>query len=65
MTVKQWVAVGIAAAAVITELVLVFVQPLSAVFAGGGFVLGGVTGYLLKKNNIVNTANANEEKAEK
>jgi hypothetical protein len=56
---KQWTAIGIIAAVIITGIVLHLVQPavsyawLEAVSAGT-FVLGGVSGYLLKKNNIVN-----------
>lgn len=56
---KQWTAIGIIAAVIITGIVLHLVQPavsyawLEAV-ATGTFVLGGVTGWLLKKNNIIN-----------
>lgn len=55
MTVKQWIALGIGVAAVVTEVVLICTNPAAAIFAGAGFVLGGVCGYLAKKKNIVNT----------
>ena len=59
LTWQQWTAIGITAAVVITGVVLHFVQPqVSYAFTEamtlGGFVLGGVAGYLLKKKNIVN-----------
>lgn len=54
MTVKQWIALGIGVAAVVTEIVLICTNPAAAIFAGAGFALGCVTGYLAKKNNIVN-----------
>ena len=59
LTWQQWTAIGITAAVIITGIVLHLVQPavsyawLEAV-ATGTFALGGVAGYLLKKNNIVN-----------
>jgi EamA domain-containing membrane protein RarD len=60
LTVKQWIAIGIMVAAVIAEVVLVFTNPGTAVWAGVSYVLGGITGYWLKKKNIVN----DDEKAE-
>lgn len=51
---KQWTAVGIIAAVVIAAVVLHFVQPvisyaLAEAMTLGGFVLGGVSGYLISK----------------
>lgn len=54
LTVKQWIALGLAVAAVVAEIVLVYTNPAAAIFAGAGFALGCVTGYLAKKKNIVN-----------
>lgn len=54
LTWQQWTALGVCAAAVITEVVLCFVQPFAAIWGAAGFIAGGVTGYLLKKNNVVN-----------
>ena len=58
LTWQQWTAIGITAAVVITGIVLHLVQPavsyaFTEMMAVGSFVLGGVAGYLLKKNNIV------------
>ena len=57
---KQWTVLGIVAAVVIAAVVCHLVQPEVSyawleVVAGGTFVLGGVGGYLLGKNNIVNS----------
>ena len=66
---KQWTALGVIAAVVIAAVVCHLVQPavsyawLEAV-ALGTYVLGCVTGYLLKKNNIINKEDA-DKKAEK
>lgn len=55
---KQWTAFGLTTVVVIAAAVCHLVQPtvsyawLEAVSLGT-FVLGGVTGYLLKKNDIV------------
>lgn len=54
LSIWQWVSLGIAGAALVTEVVLVFVAPGTAIWAGGAFVLGGGSGYWLKKNNVVN-----------
>ena len=51
----QWTAIGLIIAAIITEIVFIFVQPLTAVVASFSFVFGCVAGYLLKKNGIVKT----------
>lgn len=56
---KQWTALGVIAAVVIAAVVCHLVQPTVSyawleVVALVTFVLGGVTGYLLKKTNIVN-----------
>ena len=56
---KQWTALGIIVAVVIAAVVCHLVQPQVSyawleIVSAGMFVLGGVTGYLLKKNNIVN-----------
>lgn len=56
---KQWTAIGIIAAVVVTAVVLHFVQPeVSYAFTEfvslGTFVLGGVAGYLLRSKNIIN-----------
>lgn len=51
LTVKQWIGIGIAAASVITEIVLVFTEPVAAVFAGAGYVLGVLSGILIEKKN--------------
>lgn len=56
---KQWTALGIIAAVVIAAVVCHLVQPAVSyawleVVAVVTFALGVVTGYLLKKNNIVN-----------
>ena len=56
---KQWTALGLTAAVVIAAVVCHLVQPQVTyawleIVACGTFVLGAVTGYLLKKNNIVN-----------
>lgn len=55
---KQWTALGIIAAVVIAAVVCHLVQPQVTyawleMVAGGTFVLGGLTTYLLMKNNIV------------
>lgn len=49
---KQWTAIGIAAAAVITEVVLIFTAPGAALTAGIGYVLGALTGYLALKKGV-------------
>lgn len=54
LTVKQWIALGVGVAAIVTEIVLICTNQVAAIFSGGGFILGGVTGYLAKKENIVN-----------
>lgn len=57
---KQWTALGVCVAVIIAAVVCHLVQPtvsyawLEAVSLGT-FALGVATGYLLKKNNIVNT----------
>ena len=56
---KQWTALGIIVAVVIAAVVCHLVQPKVSyawfeMISAGAFVLGCVTGYLLKKNNIVN-----------
>ena len=67
LTWQQWTAIGITAAVIITGIVLHLVQPavsyawLEAV-ATGTFVLGGVTGWLLKKNNIINKTDKTDKK---
>ena len=63
---KEWTAFGIITAVVIAAVVCHLVQPevsyawLEAI-AFGTFVLGGFTGYLLKKNNIVNKPTENKQ----
>lgn len=54
LTTKQWIAIGITVAAVVTEIVLMCTNVPAAIFSAAGFILGGVAGYLAKKNNIVN-----------
>lgn len=54
LTVRQWIALGIGVAAVVTEIVLICTNQVAAICSGGGFLLGGSCGYLAKKNNIVN-----------
>ena len=59
VTVAQWVAIALIIAVVIAAIVLHFVQPTVsyAFFEAGAlvlFALGVVTGYLLKKKNIIN-----------
>lgn len=54
---KQWTAIGVIAAVVITLIVLHLVQPVitfawTEVFCAGSFILGGVAGYLIKKDII-------------
>ena len=61
LTWQQWTAIGIIAAVVIAGVVLHLVQPqvsyaFTELAVACAFVLGGVAGYLLKKNNIVNKA---------
>ena len=51
---KQWTALGIAAASIITEVVLIFTAPGAALTAGIGFVLGAATCYLAMKKKVVN-----------
>lgn len=56
---KQWTALGLIAAVVITLVVLHFVQPtvsyaFTEAMTAGGVAVGVLIGYLLKKNNIVN-----------
>lgn len=56
---KQWTSVGIFATVVIAAIVCHLVQPTVSyawleIVSCGSFVLGAVSGYLLKKNNIVN-----------
>ena len=55
---KQWTALGIVVAVVIAAVVCHLVQPVVTyawleMISAGTFVLGGVAGYLLKKNDIV------------
>lgn len=55
---KQWTALGIIAAVVIAAVVCHLVQPQVTyawleMVAGGTFVLGALTGYWLKKNDVV------------
>lgn len=55
---KQWTALGIVVAVIIAAVVCHLVQPEVSyawleMIAAGTFVLGGVTGYLLKKNDII------------
>ena len=57
---KQWTAIGVIVAVIIAAVVCHLVQPQVTyawleIVACGTFVLGAVTGYLLKKNNIVKT----------
>jgi hypothetical protein len=57
---KQWTAIGITVAVVVTGVVLHFVQPnvtyaFAEAMTAAGFVVGGVVGYLLKDKNIVKT----------
>ena len=59
---KQWTALGLIAAVVITLVVLHFVQPtvsyaFTEVMTAGGVAVGVLIGYLLKKNNIINKTN--------
>ena len=54
LSVWQWIALGIIVAAIATEITLAFTHPGTAVWAGIAFILGGISGYWLKKNNIVN-----------
>lgn len=54
ITLKQWIALGVGVAAVVTEIVLICTNQVAAICSGGGFILGGVCGYLAKKENIVN-----------
>lgn len=59
LTWQQWTAIGIIAAVVITGIILHFVQPqvsyaLTEAMTAGGFVVGGIAGYMLKKKNIIN-----------
>lgn len=61
LTIKQWIAIGIMVAAVVAEVVLCFTNPGTAVWAGASYVIGCITGYWLKKKNIVND---NEKKDE-
>ena len=57
---KQWTALGVIVAVIIAAVVCHLVQPtvsyawLEAVSLGT-FALGALTGYLLKKNNIINS----------
>ena len=58
LTWKQWTAFGIIIAIIITLLILHFVQPeVSYAFLEiatiCAFIIGIVTGYLLKKTNII------------
>ena len=59
LTWQQWTAIGIIAAVVITGVVLHFVQPqvsyaLTEAMTICAFIVGGITGYMLKKKNIIN-----------
>lgn len=59
---KKWVAVGIAAAIVITGIVMHLVQPTisyawTELIAAGTFVGGAVAGYLFGKNSPIVTVN--------
>lgn len=52
---KQWTAFGLTVAVIITGVVLHFVQPqvsyaFTEAMTAGGFVLGGVAGYMFAKN---------------
>ena len=56
---KQWTGFGIIVAALLTLVVLHFVQPqvsyaFTEAMTFGGVVVGFFSGYLLKKNNIIN-----------
>ena len=59
---KQWTALGIIAAVIIAAVVCHLVQPQVTyawleMVAGGTFVLGALTGYWLKKNDVVKKDN--------
>ena len=59
---KQWTALGIIAAVIIAAIVCHLVQPQVTyayfeMVSGGAFVLGILTGYWLKKNDIVKKDN--------
>lgn len=59
---KQWAALGIIAAVIIAAVVCHLVQPQVTyawleMVAGGTFVLGALTGYWLKKNDVVKQDN--------
>jgi hypothetical protein len=52
---KQWTAFGLTVAVIIAGVVLHFVQPqvsyaFTEAMTAGGFVLGGVAGYMFAKN---------------
>jgi hypothetical protein len=52
---KQWTAFGLTVAVIIASVVLHFVQPqvsyaFTEAMIAGGFVLGGVAGYMFAKN---------------
>jgi len=60
MTWKQWTAIGLTAAVIITGVVLHLVQPevsyaFTEIVGACAFVLGGISGYLLKKNDVIKT----------
>ena len=55
---KQWTAIGIIVAVVVALVICHLVQPTVSyawleMVSAGTFILGGVTGYLLKKNDII------------
>ena len=55
---QQWTGFGIIVAAVLTLVVLHFVQPevsyaFTEAMTAGGVVVGGIGGYLLKAKNII------------
>ena len=58
VTVAQWIAIALFVAVIITAIVLHFVQPqVSYAFFEIGalalYLLGLISGYLIKKNNII------------
>lgn len=57
---QQLTAIAIIAVVIITGIILHLVQPnvsfaFTELLSGGCFILGGISGYMLKKNNIIKT----------
>lgn len=57
---QQWTAIAIIALVIITGIIFHLVQPnvsfaFTELIGSGCFIAGGISGYMLKKNNVIKT----------